>query len=237
MVHEAFEGFDIHHYMEVSSTNEEALDLLEKGISSETVIVANKQTEGRGRTGKSWISPEGNLYTSLIIDQAKDINRLTELTFVTAIAVGNAIQSSINSCNIQYKWPNDVLVDGKKISGILLEKKSNTNWLVIGIGININHAPLSTATCMGDYGVSVSNIDLLKELIINFNKVRKQWLSSGFYAIREMWLKRAFKLNEQISIKLADKLYEGIFANINENGRLVLQQKNGSLIYFDTGIL
>ncbi|QCB62451.1 biotin--[acetyl-CoA-carboxylase] ligase [Wolbachia endosymbiont of Drosophila mauritiana] len=318
------EGFHIHHYKEVSSTNKEALGLIEKGISNETIIIADKQTEGRGRTGKNWISPEGNLYASLIINlfndylsenqfsvsfqrvtlesrnqeawipvsstgmtsdgagitvgltsQIKDISKLTELTFVTALAVGNTLLSLnflnnqthcgvipvcdtgihtfssgsqcqstgmtrdpfINDLNLQYKWPNDVLIDGKKTSGILLERKSNSNWLIIGIGININHAPLPGTTCISNYGESVSNIDLLKELIINFNKLRKQWLFDGFYAIREMWLKKAFKMNEQISVKLADKLYEGIFADIDKSGKLVLQQKDGSLIYFDAGEL
>ncbi|WP_353271300.1 biotin--[acetyl-CoA-carboxylase] ligase [Wolbachia endosymbiont (group A) of Alloplasta piceator] len=312
------EGFHIHHYKEVSSTNKEALDLIDKGISNETIIVADKQTEGRGRTGKSWISPEGNFYASLVINLFNDylnesqlsvsfqrvtlesrnqeewsstqlykrcgiptkddvipvsrtgmtphttcklqcshsyvsstgestgmierglmnqVSKLTELTFVTALAVGNAILSFINGLNLQYKWPNDVLIDGKKISGILLEKRSNSNWIIIGIGINVNHAPLPGTTCISNYGESVSNMDLLKELIINFNKLRKQWLFDGFYAIREMWLKKAFKMNEQISVKLADKLYEGIFADIDESGKLVLQQKDGSLIYFDAGEL
>ncbi|CAH2209345.1 jg24840 [Pararge aegeria aegeria] len=265
------EGFRIYHYKEVPSTNKEALGLIEKGISNETVIIADKQTEGRGRTGKSWISPEGNLYASLIINQEKDVSKLTELTFVTALAVGNTLLSLnflnnqthcgvipvrdtgihtfssgsqcqstgmtrdqfINDLNLQHKWPNDILIDGKKISGILVEKKSNSNWLIIGIGINVNHAPLPGTTCISNYGESVSNMDLLKELIINFNKLRKQWLFDGFYAIREMWLKKAFKMNEQISVKLADKLYEGIFADIDKSGKLVLQQKDGSLIYFD----
>ncbi|MFP3017057.1 MAG: biotin--[acetyl-CoA-carboxylase] ligase [Wolbachia sp.] len=280
------EGFHIHHYKEVLSTNGKALDLINRGISNETVIIADKQTEGRGRTGKSWVSPEGNFYASLVINlfndylnesqlsvpfqcvtlesrnqeawipvsstgmtsdgteitvgltsQVKDISKLTELTFVTALAVGNTLLSFMNDSNIQHKWPNDILIDGKKISGILLEKRSNSNWLIVGIGINVNHAPLPGTTCISNYGESVSNMDLLKELIINFNKLRKQWLFDGFYAIREMWLKKAFKMNEQISVKLADKLYEGIFADIDNSGKLVLQQKDGSLIYFDAGEL
>ncbi|OCA06535.1 biotin--[acetyl-CoA-carboxylase] ligase [Wolbachia endosymbiont of Trichogramma pretiosum] len=269
------EGFRIYHYKEVLSTNKEALGLIEKGISNETIIIADKQAEGRGRTGKRWISQEGNLYASLIINQEKDVSKLTELTFVTALAVGDTLLSLnflnnqthcgvipvcdteihtfssgsqyqstgmtrdqfINDLNLQHKWPNDILIDGKKISGILLEKKSNSNWLIIGIGININHAPLPGTTCISNYGESVSYMDLLKELTINFNKLRKQWLFDGFYAIREMWLKKAFKMNEQISVKLANKLYEGIFADIDKSGKLVLQQKDGSLIHFDAGEL
>lgn len=83
----------------------------------------------------------------------------------------------------------------------------------------------------------MSNTDLLEELITNFNKLRKQWIFDGFHAIREMWLKRAFKINEQISVKLAGKLHEGIFIDIDKSGRLVLQQKDGSLIYSDAGEL
>ncbi|KDB19499.1 putative biotin protein ligase [Wolbachia endosymbiont of Glossina morsitans morsitans] len=165
------------------------------------------------------------------------VSKLTELTFVTALVVGNTVLSFMNDGNIQYKWPNDVLVDSKKISGILLEKRCNSNWLIVGIGINVNHAPLPGTTCISNYGESVSNIDLLEKLIINFNKLRKQWLFDGFYAIRKMWLTRAFKMNEQISVKLACKLYEGIFADIDESGKLVLQQKDESLIYFDAGEL
>ncbi|MDM8335556.1 biotin--[acetyl-CoA-carboxylase] ligase [Wolbachia pipientis] len=257
MLPETFEGFHIHHYQKVSSTNREALDLIDSGISNETVIIADKQTEGRGRTGKNWVSPEGNFYASLVISllqvplcntqlldssisylsDRENLSELTELTFITALAVGNTLLLFIDDNNVQYKWPNDVFVNGKKISGILLEKKSNSNWLIIGVGINVNHAPLSEATCIGDYGKSMSNIDLLKELILNFNKLRKQWIFDGFHAIREIWLKRAFKINKQISVKSADKLYEGIFIDIDKSGRLVLQQRDNSLIYFDTGEL
>lgn len=290
MTYEEVAGFNICHYQEISSTNMEALDLIKKGIANETIIIADRQTAGRGRSGKNWISPEGNFYASLIIktefgiNQVINVNKLTELTFVSAVAVGNtldllrngssneksithplmsfqrrALESNIlfsgsqcrstgmtkdnarnalrNDLELQYKWPNDILIDGKKISGILLEKVYNSNWLVIGIGININNAPLFTATCISDYGISLSNMDLLKKLVVNFNKVRKQWLFDGFHAIREMWLKRAFKLNDQISIKLADKLYEGIFTDIDKSGKLILQQKDDSLVYFEAGEL
>ncbi|MGL9762419.1 MAG: biotin--[acetyl-CoA-carboxylase] ligase, partial [Wolbachia sp.] len=172
MIPKIFEGFHIHCYKGVSSTNREALDLIDKGISHETVIIADKQTDGRGRTGKSWVSPKGNFCASLIIDllhnrssiiptldsrvmhwnDRENLSELTELTFVTAVAVGNTLSLFTDDSNIQYKWPNDVLVDGKKISGILLEKKSNSSGLVIGIGINIDHAPLSGATCVSSYG-------------------------------------------------------------------------------------
>jgi len=237
MIFKMFEGFHIHHYKEVVSTNIEALDLIDKKISNETAIIANKQTDGKGRTGKVWISPEGNLHVSLIINQVTDINKLTEFTFIAALAVGNTLLSLKSDLHLQYKWPNDVLIDNKKISGILLEKKINSNWLVIGIGINITCAPLPETTCISDYSNPMLNTNLLKELIINFNRLRKQWLLCGFYDIQKMWLKRAFKLNEQVSIRLADQLYTGTFTDIDKYGRLILQQENKNLIYFNAGEL
>ncbi|QKX01839.1 biotin--[acetyl-CoA-carboxylase] ligase [Wolbachia endosymbiont of Cruorifilaria tuberocauda] len=253
---EAFEGFHIYRYKEVSSTNRKALDLIDEGISNETIIISDKQIDGKGRAGKRWVSPGGNFYVSLIIDSVcnytsiipimnssilywnnkNSLSKLTELTFVTALAVGNTLLTYVGD-SIQYKWPNDVLVNGKKISGILLEKKSNSDWLVIGIGINTHHAPFSWSTCISSYSKTLSNIELLKKLVISFNKLRKQWIFDGFCSIREMWLKKAFKMNKQISIKLAGRLYEGIFIGIDKDGKLLLQKKNGDLIYFDTGEL
>ena len=227
-----FEGFYIYHYREVSSTNTVALDLIDHGISNEAIVIADKQTNGRGRIGKRWISPIGNFYASLIISQAT-----AEFVFIAALAIGNTLLSFIDNLSIQYKWPNDIMVDKKKISGILLEKKSNSQWLVIGVGINILSAPLLETASISEYGKSISSIDLLKEIVINFNILRNLWQSYGFYVIQEMWLKRALNLNERISIKLIDKIYYGIFVGIDEYGRLILQQKEKSLVYFNTGEL
>ncbi|WFW29455.1 MAG: biotin--[acetyl-CoA-carboxylase] ligase [Wolbachia endosymbiont of Menacanthus eurysternus] len=267
MIFKKFDGFHIHYYRKVSSTNKKALDLINEGIiSNETVIISDEQTNGRGRIKKKWISPKGNFYASFIIDLLNNrfniisvfssgiacwwntdeqiLHKLTELVFVVAIAVGDTLSLFIKTSYISYKWPNDILVDGKKISGILIEKKSNSNWLVIGIGININCTPLLGSTCISNYGKSISNLNLLKELILNFNKLRKQWICEGFYIIREMWMKKAFKINQQVSIRLSDKKsYKGIFIGIDKYGKLMLRQKgkvlvcSGSIELFINGIL
>jgi BirA family transcriptional regulator, biotin operon repressor / biotin---[acetyl-CoA-carboxylase] ligase len=228
-----FLEFCIYHYKEIFSTSTEALELIDIGaVSNETVIIADKQLQGRGHSGKSWISPKGNFYASLIINQA---DKWGELVFVAAITVGSTLLSLATDLDIQYKWPNDILIGGKKISGILLEKRSNSNWLVIGIGINIINAPLEESTCISNYCQSVSNIDLLKKIIVNFSHLRKDWLTNGFYNIKKTWLERAFKLNKQISIKSANHLLEGVFTGIDTDGRLILMQKNNNLIYLNTG--
>ncbi len=230
---QTFLGFGIYHYKKIFSTNTEASDLIDTGaILSETIIIADEQLKGRGRNGKDWLSPQGNFYASLIINH-KD--KLGELGFIVAIAIGNALLSLATDLNIQYKWPNDVLVDDKKISGILLEKRSHSNWLVVGIGINVINAPLEEATCISRYCQPLSNMNLLKEIIINFSNLRSKWLIDGFYDIRSMWMERACKLNEQISVRLASQLLEGIFTGIDTSGRLILMKENKHLVYLDTG--
>ncbi len=230
---QTFLGFCLYHYKEILSTNTEALNLIDTGvISSETIIIADKQLKGKGRNGKKWLSPQGNFYASLIISQ-KD--KLGELGFIVAIAIGNALLSLVADLNIQYKWPNDLLVDGKKISGMLLEKRFPSNWLIVGIGINVMSAPFEEATCISRYCQPLSNMNLLKEIIINFSNLRSKWLSDGFDDIRSMWLERAYKLNEQISVRLGSQLLEGIFTGIDASGRLILMQENEHLVYLDTG--
>ncbi|UWI83217.1 biotin--[acetyl-CoA-carboxylase] ligase [Wolbachia endosymbiont of Howardula sp.] len=236
------EDFHIYHYKEVLSTNESAFQMIENGLSSESIIIANKQVKGKGRIGKKWISLEKNFYGSLIIKQMTNIEKLTELTFVTALAVGETLKSFGHNFNIQYKWPNDILMDSKKISGILIEKKSYSNWIVIGIGINIHDSPIScVSTSLYEYmnkeDLKISNLILLNKLIINFIKIRKKWLDHGFNIIRNMWLMKALNIEQKISIQLSHKVYEGTFIDIDDKGQLILKIKDSSLMYFNAGEL
>ncbi|WP_333023759.1 biotin--[acetyl-CoA-carboxylase] ligase [Wolbachia endosymbiont of Pentidionis agamae] len=231
---EIFENFQIYHYKKISSTHLEALNLIDSGIFDETVILADEQTCGRGRIERKWISPLGNLYASFIINERTNPDRLTEFVYIISLAIGNTLLS--NDINVQYKWPNDVLVDGKKIAGILLSKPSNKDWLVVSIGVNIVCAPLPHTTCISDYSaIIISNVDLLKKIIIHFNELKKKLIL--FSDIREAWIKRAFKMNEKININFADKSYSGIFIGIDKYGKLMLEQENKNTIYFDSGEL
>ena len=127
---------------EVGSTNAEALRLAEAGAPEFTLVTTRWQTAGRGRRGKTWVSPEGNLYASIVLRPDRPPAVLSQLSFVVALAAGDLLDRLGVQCRIAFKWPNDVLVEGAKISGILLE--GGQGHLVAGIGVNLAHHPADT---------------------------------------------------------------------------------------------
>ena len=141
-------GYVLKALDEIDSTNEEARRLAAAGAAAGTVVWAKRQTAGRGRRGRSWISEPGNLFTSLILRPHVPPARAAELTFVASLAVAQAVAGFLPGRIICTKWPNDVLVDGGKIAGILIESAAGTSgkvdWLVVGIGINVAHHPNDT---------------------------------------------------------------------------------------------
>ncbi len=227
-------GYCLYHYEELSSTNLEAIKMAEKGALDGTVILANKQISGKGRHGRNWVSPDGNLYASIIIRDKTDLNQLTQFTFITAIAVGNTLLSLSTDLDLKYKWPNDVLINNQKVAGILLETRSNAEWLVIGVGINILSSPEYATSLHQVCNLGISNLTLLEKLISNFDKVRQKWLLEGFLPIRKMWLERAYMLGNQISVSIGNDLYSGIFSDISPEGKIVICSNN-NLISLESG--
>lgn len=225
-------GYCLYHYNELSSTNLEAVQMAKKGASDGTIILADMQSSGRGRHGKNWISPKGNLYTSIII---RDAIQLTHFTFITAVAVGDTLLALSANLDLKYKWPNDILVDNKKIAGILLETEANANWLVIGIGINILSSPEYAISLNQVCNSNISSLTLLKELINNFDRIRQKWLSEGFLPIRKMWLERAHMVGSLINVKIGGHLYSGKFFDIDQEGKIVISTYDNNLISLESG--
>ncbi len=195
----------------IVSTQDLAQDLIATNkVGNKTVIVAETQTAGRGRYNRTWISKPGNLYTSFIY---KISERNPKLSYAVAVAVAETLLSF--DLIPQIKWPNDILIDGKKISGILIEYSGN--FVIIGIGINIQHCPTSLAyktTRMIDY-MKVSVQDVLSVLIKKLDK----WRNVDFSIVRERWMDMAVGINEAV-------LYRGKTAyliGLNEQGALVLR--------------
>jgi len=222
-------NFDVIKFEEIDSTNEEAKRLIRSGVlSKSTVITSKTQALGHGRYGRSWVSEEGNLYTSIIIKLDSTLDKAAQYSFIASIAVGETIRSQIDSkFKIEYKWPNDVLIDGKKVSGILLEslKDNNSNhWLIIGVGVNINNCPQLTdkeVVCLSD--VLIGSIDIyqfLNKLIYNFESQENLWKNQGFSCIRATWFKNAHRLGEEITVNLLNEKFKGKFEGINDNGEL-----------------
>lgn len=191
------------------------------------IIQADQQTQGRGKPGSYWSSPKGNLYVTLILPFHFSVAELSQLSFLMAVALGDILLVLNNSLPLQYKWPNDILLAGKKAGGILLEPFEQTT--LIGIGLNINSFPEDLpATCLKDYGLEFSPHELIKCLMPFLTKWLDIWKKESFGVIRSAWLKRAFRLKETISVRILPTPKEGVFQDIDENGNLILIEKNGT---------
>ncbi len=234
------EGYGLRHFAEIDSTNDEAKRLAAAGEAGPVWIVAERQTAGRGRRGRAWVSPTGNLMCTLLVRPACSPSKAGELAFVAGLALHEAathLLPHFPSDKITLKWPNDLLVSGRKASGILLESesdgRSNVSWLAVGIGLNLAHFPTDTpypATCLGDEGGMVPSVtDALTALAMGFDRWYQRWQNDGFGAIREAWLFRAHGVGGAIVARLADEEIEGVFEGIEPDGALRLRVAGGAV--------
>lgn len=221
--------FSILEYDVVNSTMDEARRLIDLGCASNTMVLAYQQTGGRGRQNRQWSSPSGNLYASLIID-AVSANLLSQFSLLVGVILREAILE-YGCVKIQCKWPNDILVDGKKIAGVLIEYYEGK--LIIGIGVNLESYPqhaLFPATCMRDHTENIPRpVELAHTFASLYQDMFCKWHEDGFDWIRMGWLKGAWKYKEEIKIRLQDGYVIGIFDAIENDGALVLKHSTGQL--------
>lgn len=234
-------------YDVLDSTNEEAKRLAGGGASHGAVIWAKKQTSGRGRMGREWISPEGNLYVSVLLSPNKDLATCSQLSFVAAVAAAETLEVIVSeSAEISCKWPNDILYDGKKLGGILLEsfttpdeRGKDKQWVVVGVGINIDHFPehvMFPATCLRDAGVEIISAKIvLSRFIYNFIHRYDYWTKKGFKDIQKEWINRAYRLGYPTEVMVGDKQLKGVFDGIDAAGRLLLRQESGAVTGISAG--
>ncbi len=217
-------------YEEVGSTNAEALRLAEAGAPEFTYVTTRRQSAGRGRRGKSWISPEGNLYATIVLRPDRPPAVISQLSFVAALAVGDLLDRLGVAGSIGFKWPNDVLVAGSKISGILLE--GGQGHLVAGIGVNIAHFPPDTpygATSVAAEGGRADLDAATDGLAVAFLERYRAWLEEGFRPVREAWLARAIGLGREIRVTFREgDTDSGVFSALDESGALVLTRGGAS---------
>ncbi|NBX03271.1 MAG: biotin--[acetyl-CoA-carboxylase] ligase [Alphaproteobacteria bacterium] len=226
---------------ELDSTNEEAKRIAKGGGHHGAVIWAKKQTAGKGRLGRTWTSSQGNLYVSILLHPNKPMAELSQLSFVSAVAAIEALDPLLPpGRRLQCKWPNDILLGGKKVGGILLESfqcgktEKGKPWVVVGVGINVESFPSKTefpATCLKDAGVElVSAKIILSRFVHHFIECYNEWDTKGFAPCRRRWLKNAWGMKQRLKARLADKTIEGFAEGIDLNGSLVLQLKDGKKI-------
>jgi len=236
-------GYGLKTFDVIDSTNEEAKRLAAAGEPGPIWISAARQTAGRGRRGRAWDSPTGNLAATLMLRPGKSAGECAQLSFVAAIAASAMLADFADAGDIRVKWPNDVLSGGKKICGILLESASQGGeapaWLAIGIGANLAMHPDGTefpATSLKALGGTVpAPDDALLHLAAHFAKWYEVWHGQGFAAIRDAWLARAAGLGTRIRARLAHEETHGVFDGIDETGALILREGAGQVRHISAG--
>ena len=216
---------------ETSSTNDEVKKFCDTALSGQRFMVtSNKQSAGRGRRGRDWISLEGNLFVSFGLEVSPQY--LGQMSFVVGLSLLETIKNIASQINVCLKWPNDVLVDGKKVSGILLEKAAG-NYLVIGVGVNIVAVPqdnniLYPVVSLSEVGVSIERIEFLQAFVQTFDYNLDRWKSEGFAPIRKNWLQYAKNLGAEITVNTEKEQKTGKFVGVDENGALLLETLSGT---------
>jgi BirA family transcriptional regulator, biotin operon repressor / biotin---[acetyl-CoA-carboxylase] ligase len=221
----------------VASTNAEALELARRGERGPLWITARQQSAGRGRRGNIWVSPPGNLYATLLLHDPAPAEHAPELSFVTALALHDAVGERAPSLRhqLQLKWPNDLLLGGAKVAGILIESERVDEKLtvVIGIGVNCRHHPTDTpypATDLAVAGADISAESLFAALSGTMVERLSEWhRGADFAAIRADWVARAAGIGGDMRVRLPDRELLGRGEALDQHGRLLLRLADGSV--------
>lgn len=224
-------GFDkfideVFYFDEVDSTNLIAKQEMRPGV----LVVAGKQNKGRGRLGRGWISEEGGIYFSFNLLPGINLEELPKITLTTGVGVCRALEF----VNTKLKWPNDIMVDGKKVSGILCELggEADSVLVTVGIGINVNNeVGLDTSTSLRNLGVELKRDRVLEYVLENLAKYYEILFSGkkGWEKIRSEWKELSETLGNRVTIKLKNQSYSGKAEDIDKDGALLLRLEDGSV--------
>lgn len=237
---------DIRHeaLSETSSTNTECLARARAGDGGLLWVTAERQTGGRGRRGRPWISERGNLYASLLLIDPAPMERLASLPLAIAVAVHQAVRNVLppGAEPLEVKWPNDILIGRKKTCGILVEGErlaDGHHAVVIGIGINVSimpDNPIYPVTCLRDQGSAASPEELFAHLFASMAEVLDIWNEGqGIAEVTARWRAVACGIGEKITVNLADRSISGYFAGIDDNGLLMLDTATGRMMPIAAG--
>lgn len=193
------------------------------------VVQAFEQTRGTGRHGRPWISEKGNLYLSFLLRPDCHATEVTQLSLVTAIAVAETVQTYMENPELlSLKWPNDVLIEGEKCAGILLETELNENgavkWLAVGVGINISNPPLGMGVGLQDYSEQILDIiNVRNQFLRNMAGAYRLWNIEKFSIIRQKWLEKAQTRNTPIEVKIGVQIERGFFHDLDPKGNMIIR--------------
>lgn len=222
-------GKKILFFKEVDSTNNRAKQIaLEEKEGA--VVISEKQTSGRGRRGRKWESPEGGIAISFILKPNVSPERAPQMTLISSLALVETLNKIHNGLNAKIKWPNDILLSGKKISGILTELSADMekiNYVVVGVGVNLNstveNLPENATSLKIETKEQVSIKQFLKSFFDHYDKLYLEYLNGGIDQIIERWKKNSDTLGKKVKIIGINETYEGLAKDIDENGALILK--------------
>ncbi len=219
------EGFVLCHLARVGSTNDEARRRAEAGAEARLVVMADEQTRGRGRHGRDWSSPAGNLYASVLLPANGPLAASAQLSFVAGLALADALERHApEGTVIRLKWPNDVLIGRAKVAGILLETVGT--GVIIGTGVNIASYPGDTpypATSLDAQGFAPTTPRaVLGSYLTALDRWFRHWCESGFAPLRTAWCARSLGLGEEIRLRLEREDLLGRFVDVTATGSLLL---------------
>ena len=227
-------GKRIHAYESTDSTVDIAHRLAAAGEPEGSVIVAEAQGKGRGRMGRTWISPKGKgIYASFILRPSLQLSEVSSITLMAAVGVARAIQKA-TALKPEIKWPNDLLVEGRKVSGILTElnaELNRINYIVIGVGINVNtakaHLPAHATSLANELGSRVNRIELARALLIQLDRTYAEFLDRGIDPILDVWRGFAGFLGRRIRVALDGRNLDGQAVDVDRSGALLVRTDSG----------
>ena len=237
-------GYRLLRLAEIGSTNTEALRLAALGEASGLWVMADAQIGGRGRSGRVWTSRAGNLHATLLLRRSAPLGIAQQLSLLAPVALHDAITTVTGGIgDMRLKWPNDVLLNGAKLSGILIESSgagSSTGLvIVLGLGINVSYHPAGldqAATNLGQQGHAVSVESMMTALAASMDRWLRVWSEgAGFAAVRAAWLERAGPIGETLSVRDGASRITGRYQGLDQTGALLLQDDAGEMRRFSNG--
>ncbi|HDZ91704.1 MAG: biotin--[acetyl-CoA-carboxylase] ligase [Deltaproteobacteria bacterium] len=235
---EVFGRGEIVYFRETDSTNARARELADQGAPEGTLVVAESQTKGRGRKGRSWFSPPGTgIYASLILRPDLSPDEAPRITFVTAISAAEALLS-LTLLDVAIKWPNDILIKEKKVAGILTEISAEMDvidYMVVGLGMNVNnpHLPHDIAeratSVLMETGGEFQRVKILREYLRRQERYYQVLRESGFGPVLGRWKELTNTIGKRVMVEMIDRRYTGVVTGVDPDGVLILQEEGGQV--------
>ena len=229
----------------VKSTNLEIKKMISSKVNINNLCLsADNQTDGYGRRNAKWFSYKGNIHLSILVKPKCSINEVNQLSFMTSITLGDTLKKIKSNINIKYKWPNDILLNKKKIAGVIVETSSFENkkikWVIIGIGLNIKKSPnLNTKefkiTSLNKEKIYVKKDDFINSFLQRFFRNYEFWKKKGFNFIKKDWISNVYKKNNKIVVKYQNNYIKGKILDLLINGGIKLKtsKETKELFYGD----